>query len=295
MRLALAIVTALALAPAAAAAQTDVQRGTIAVLPFGAASPEFLETAAAVGVAVENALMESQRFMAVLPRAGDAAVQAEINKTTEPTNIGSIVQIAQDAQLNANYVLSGWVIGQDVKSSGGVPTGAYTAQVRALIRILDVSTGSMVMSDIVTIKSGPSLNCPGGFAGRACELGRERHGYRTQEEAVTSVRTNGNAQAEIQNSLTEHLGYIVVDLMEGDGGARIVLRAVDGEPRRGTKLRMVHSRTSSLDPNRVYTTTIGTLEVAEVSDEVAMATITDGAEKIVKALMDRQPVLVLKN
>jgi hypothetical protein len=293
MRFALALVTGLALAPAAAETQAAVQRGTIAVLPFGAASPEFLQTAAAVGVAVENALMESQRFTAVLPRAGDAAVRAEITKTTEPTNIGSIVQIAQDAQLNANYVLSGWVIGQDVKSSG-TPTGGFTAQVRALIRILDVSTGSMVMSDIVTIKSGPALNCPGGLPGRACQLGREMHGYGTQEEAVTSTRTNGNAQAEIQKSLTENLGYIVVDLTEGEDGARIVLRAVNGEPKRGTKLRMVHSRTSSLDPNRVYTTTIGTLAVVEVSNEVAIATITDGAEKIVKALKDRQPILVLK-
>ncbi|MGH7460589.1 MAG: hypothetical protein ACREMA_06120, partial [Longimicrobiales bacterium] len=150
MRVAIALLAALVLAPAASSAQ--VKRGTIAVIPFGAAGPTMTETAAAFSVSIENALMESGHFVEVLPRSGDSAIQAEITKTTEPANLNSLVQIAQDAQLNANYVLSGWVTGQDVKAgqdANGKPT--HTAQVRLVVRILDVSKGAMVMSETIII------------------------------------------------------------------------------------------------------------------------------------------------
>lgn len=295
MRVAVAACIVFALLPGAGAAQGTIERGTIAVIPFGANAPEMREMADALAVAVENALQESGRFIAVLPRAGDGAIKAEVEKTTEPTSLNSLVQIAQDAQLNANYVLAGWVIGQDVKTSGTGAAGTHTAQVRAMIRILDVSTGAMVMSDLVTIHSGPAINCPGGPLGVPCELGRQRYGYATVEEALSSVRTNGNAQSEIQDALTEKLGYIVLDLLEEDGGLQVVLRVVDGDPRRGTKLKMVQSRTSALDESRVYATTIGRLEVSQVDGETAIALVTDGADEIMKALMGKQSVLLLKN
>jgi hypothetical protein len=296
MKFATYLLAGLALAPALASAQSEIKRGTIAVLPFGAGAPEMTETAAAIGIAVENALQESGWFTAVLARAGDPAIKAELSKSTEPTSLNSLVQIAQDAQLNANYVLAGWVIGQDVKPAPQ-PNGTtlHLAQVRALVRILDVSSGAMVMSDVVTIDSGPLVNCPSGILGHACRLTLTApQAYGTPREALASI-TNGKAQSAIQKSMTEKLGFIVVDLIEGDPAPQLVLRVVAGEPKKGNKLKVVQSRASSLDPNTLYATTIGRLEVSSVSDGMAMAVMKEGADKIMTALKGKQSILVLKN
>ena len=285
------ITAAFLIAPATVIAQ--VQRGTIAVIPFGAANAQMQETASALAVAVENALQESGRFMAVLPRSGDAAIKGEIGKTTEPTSLQSLVQIAQDAQLNANFVLAGWVVGQETKAV----TNGHAASARVAVRILDVSTGAMVLSEVVTVYSGQqNAICGGGIGGAACQAQnalKRNWAHKTPQEALQSVRTNGNAKVEVQNVLNEKFGFVALDLLEEGGKTMLVLRVGGGEPKRGAKLQAVQTRTSSLS-GASYNTPIGKLEVTAVSGETATANITEGAPAIIKALKEKQAVLFLK-
>src|ERR1700754_4375936 len=127
-----------AFVPALLTAQAP--RGTIAVIPFGASTPTMVETAEAFAIAIEAGLQESGRFTAVLPRASDASIKKELRRSTEPATLESVVKISQDAQLNANFVLSGWIIGQDIapgKDTKGNTSG-HTAQARVAVRIADV-------------------------------------------------------------------------------------------------------------------------------------------------------------
>jgi hypothetical protein len=299
MKIAVSLIAALALAPSLSHAQSKPPRGTIAVIPFGAQGPTMTETASALAVAVENALDKSGRFVAVLPRTGDAAIKAEIAKSTEPTSLASVVQIAQDAQLNANYVLSGWVVAQEAKttSDGRGGTG-NTAEARVLVRIVDVSTGAMVVSDIVTLSSGPKLDvCGDGFSGAACRtknLVMKKWTYPTPAEAINSIRTSGNAEMEIQQALTQKFGYVVLDMTEEGGKPQLIIRAGGGEPKKGTKLQAAVSKTSAMT-GASYNQTLGKLEVVDVSGDVATANITEGADKILDALKKQQAVLILKN
>ncbi|MGH7617947.1 MAG: hypothetical protein ACREPM_12020 [Gemmatimonadaceae bacterium] len=295
------MITALAFAPSLVIAQsTKPPRGTIAVIPFGAGGAAMMETSAAFAVAVENALQTSGRFVAVLPRSGDAAIRAELGKSTEPANLGSLVKIAQDAQLNANYVLSGWVVGQDVKSNRDQQGQySYQAEARVLVRIIDVSNGAMVVSEIVVVSSGGTLDaCADGFRGHLCDAGnsmKRNEAYSTQVEALSSLRTNGYLQLELQKVLTQKFGYVVVDVIEEGGQSQLVLRATAGDPKKGTKLQAVQARASSLG-NGTYNTLLGKLEVTDMSGETATATIIEGADKIVKAVKEQQTVvLILKS
>jgi hypothetical protein len=291
------LITILA-APAAGSAQTAVERGTIAVFPFYADSVNS-QIADGIATGMESALNESGRFMAVLPMAADAAVKQALMDTRSELNLNSIVQIAQDAQLNANYVLTGQVIGHDLKEAVD-PTGgkAFRAEARVTVRIADVATRAMVLSENLIIHSGPTQDVCGGNVlqrGR-CEaenLVKRSWTYKTPDEALASIQTNGNAALQIQGAMTEKLGYMLVDILEADGGMQVVLRGVEGDPSRGAKLKVVETVTGVTGTS--YTRTIGKLEVVELDEGIAFARITEGADAIVKAVTEGKTVLILKD
>jgi Peptidoglycan-synthase activator LpoB len=298
MRAVATMLTAFLAVPAGATAQTAIERGTIAVFPFYADSAN-ADIADAIATGMETALDESGRFMAVLAMAADAAVKQALQDTRSELNLNSIVQIAQDAQLNANYVLTGQILGHDLKEAVD-PTGskAYRAEARVTVRIADVASRAMVLSENLTLQSGPTQEiCSGNVLQRGkCEaenLVKRNWTYRTPEEALASIQTNGNAAVQVQGAMTEKLGYMLVDILEADGGMQVVLRGVPGDPTRGAKLKVVESVTGVT--GSTYTRTIGKLQVAEIEDGIAFASITEGADAIVKAVTDGKTVLILKD
>jgi hypothetical protein len=298
MRAAATLLAATLVAPGAAAAQASIERGTIAVFPFYADSAN-AEIANAIATGMETALDESGRFMAVLPMAADAAVKQALSDTRSELNLNSIVQIAQDAQLNANYVLTGQVIGHDLKEAVD-QNGAtfYRAEARVTVRIADVASRAMLLSENLTLHSGPTQDiCSGNVLQRGkCEaenLVKRNWSYKTPEEALASIQTNGNAAVQVQGAMTEKLGYMLVDILEADGAMQVVLRGVEGDPVRGAKLKVVEWVQGIR--GAPYTRPLGKVQVAEVDDGIAFATITEGADAIVKAVTDGKTVLILKD
>ncbi|HEY0777432.1 MAG TPA: hypothetical protein VGD56_05640, partial [Gemmatirosa sp.] len=112
---------------------------TVAVYPFGSES-DGTQT-------VQSALAERSRMAfqnggawTVLDRSSDPKLQKEIDRVHSPAGFNSEVKIHDDRQLNARYVLWGYLEKGSVEpsSSGGAAT--YNAHLDLIVRLVDVET-----------------------------------------------------------------------------------------------------------------------------------------------------------
>lgn len=240
--------------------------GTIAVLPFGVRG-EWRENESAwasslvIAIALKNVLSEGQRFTAVLDRSSDAVILDELMRTESVWNSGSAVQVAQDGQLNANYVAYGFIV------SHTYDAGNHCARIEFTLEISDVGSGEAVMSKKFRVDNdvvpGPITKC----------VGLKEHILEpvSEEDAFSVARdkVSDKVRDEMAKDFGKRFGYRLVDMRQRDGVLEVLVRASDGDPKRGTEMVVLVTVTSAF--GETYTQELGRLKVRSLEGDVAIA------------------------
>lgn len=296
-RLPLFAVAATLLLAAPAAAQ-DVEYGSIAVVPFGSAirSEAAYESARILARSVESGLRASGRFMAVLERSAemDAAIQAEIESATSGDSFESAVRLNTESQMNAKYLLDGYLERFEISQQSG--SNFYDAKVALRVRIMDVETRAVILSEVVDI-TNQLLEKQSGGGGVGGFL------RRTASAAVGSTDTSpqdainkvhDNAPDRVQEMIQQNVSILLVDyeVNEDDEITQFVLlRADDLEEDQDLVI-------SFRAPNRMgggfRTRDIGKARIETLDTEYAYAEITDGREEITAAVNDNPFMVVVR-
>ena len=259
MRVKAFIITSVALATSVATAESQsFEPGTIAVLPFGVrgewrGNESAWASSLAIASALKGVLNEGQRFTAVLDRSGDAAILDELKRTESVWNSGSAVQVAQDGQLNANYVAYGFIM------SHTYDPGNNCARIEFTVEISDVGTGETVMSEVFKVDND---RAPGPL--KLCTESSEATAF-----SVAQGRVSEKFRNEMAKNFGKRFGYRLVDMRERDGRLEVLVRASDGDPSRGTDLVVLVTITSAF--GETYTQELGRLKVRSSEGDVAIA------------------------
>ncbi len=259
MRVKAFIITSVAFATSVATAESQsFEPGTIAVLPFGVqgewrGNESAWASSLAIASALKGVLSEGQRFTAVLDRSGDAAILDELKRTESIWNSGSAVQVAQDGQLNANYVAYGFIM------SHTYDAGNHCARIEFTVEISDVASGETVMSEVFNVDNdrvpGPIKRCT--ELSEATALG------------VARDRVSDKFRDEMAKNFGKRFGYRLVDMRQRDGVLEVLVRASDGDPSRGTDMVVLVTITSAF--GETYTQELGRLKVRSSEGDVAIA------------------------
>jgi len=305
--------------PTQARAQA-IEPGAIAVMPFGSAvrAPQAWQSAMAISGVVDEALTESGRFLAVLPRnsAVEAGIQQLLEAAQGPANFESYVQISTEAGLNANYLLDGYIERHDVRPERRDGGNVYVAEMDVRVKIYDVETGRLILNENLSVTSGlldqvgPQVesDCPGGFRGAACRAKQEVQRRAASEAERLSTdrlapaqtaeaaleRAHNNASTAVASFIQEKMSLLLVDYGEGDGGIvneLVLLSAPDIE--QGTELT-VSVRSENRLGGGFRDRTLGSAVVEQIDGEYAYARITDGGERVDEAIKARDVVVVTK-
>ena len=257
LKMQLLAVVILASPPTVAKGQ-GFEPGTIAVLPFSVpgtlrARAYVHATSIALSTLLKNVLVEGQRFTAVLDRTGDAAILNELERTESVWNSGSAVQIAQDGQLNANYVAYGFITSQTYDP------GNHCARIEFTMEISDVGTGQMIMSEVIRVDNDRAPGPP-----KLCT-------ERSEETALAMARDRAaeKFRDKMADDFGKRFGYRLVDMRMRNGVLEVLIRASAGDPRRGTNLVALVTVTSAF--GETYTEEIGRLKVERVEADIAIA------------------------
>ncbi len=259
MRVKTFIITSVALATSVATAESQsFEPGTIAVLPFGVqgegrGSESAWASSVAIASALKGVLSEGQRFTAVLDRSADAAILDELKRTESVWNSGSAVQVAQDGQLNANYVAYGFIM------SHTYDPGNHCARIEFTVEISDVGSGEAVMSERFTVDND---RAPGPL--KLCTESSEATAL-----SMAYGRVSDKFRDEMAKNFGKRFGYRLVDMRQRDGGLEVLLRASDGDPRRGTNMVVLVTVTSVF--GETYTEELGRMKVESSEGDVAIA------------------------
>lgn len=253
------IITCVALATSVATAEgQSFEAGTIAVLPFGVrgewrGNESAWASSLAIASALKGVLSEGQRFTAVLDRSGDAAILDELKRTESVWNSGSAVQVAQDGQLNANYVAYGFIM------SHTYDAGNNCVRIEFTVEISDVGTGETVMSEVFKVDND---RAPGPL--KMCTESSEATAF-----SMAHGRVGDKFRKEMAKNFGKRFGYRLVDMRERDGVFEVLVRASDGDPSRGTDLVVLVTITSAF--GETYTEELGRLKVRSLEGDVAIA------------------------
>ena len=259
MRVKAFIITSVALATSVATAESQsFEPGTIAVLPFGVrgewrGNESAWASSLAIASALKGVLNEGQRFTAVLDRSGDAAILDELKRTESVWNSGSAVQVAQDGQLNANYVAYGFIMSHTYNP------GNNCARIEFTVEISDVGTGETVMSEVFKVDND---RAPGPL--KLCTESSEATAF-----SVAQGRVSEKFRNEMAKNFGKRFGYRLVDMRQRDGRLEVLVRASDGDPSRGTDLVVLVTITSAF--GETYTQELGRLKVRSSEGDVAIA------------------------
>ncbi len=269
MRVKTFISTSMILTMSVATAESQsFKPGTIAVLPFGVRG-EWREnesawaSSLAIAIALKDVLSEGQRFTAVLDRSGDAVILDELMRTESVWNSGSAVQVAQDGQLNANYVAYGFIMRHTYDA------GNHCARIEFTVEISDVGSGEAVMSKIFKVDNdigpGPITKCVGSL-GSLLEEVSEATAF-----GVARDRVSDKVRDEMAKDFGKRFGYRLLDMRQRDGVLEVLFRASEGDPKRGTEMVVLVTVTSAFDSTETYTQELGRLKVRSLEGDVAIA------------------------
>ena len=267
MRVKTFISTSMILTMSVATAESQsFKPGTIAVLPFGVQgkwreNESAWASSRAIAISLKEVLIQGQRFTSVLDRSGDSVILAELMRTEDVWHSGSAVQVAQDGQLNANYVAYGFIM------SHTYDPGNHCARIEFTVEISDVGSGEAVMSKKFRVDNdavpGPITKC----------VGLKEHILQpvSEEDAFSVARdkVNDKVRDEMAKDFGKRFGYRLVDMRQRDGVLEVILRASEGDPKRGTEMVVLVTITSVF--GETYTQELGRLKVRSLEGDVAIA------------------------
>lgn len=272
----------------------EIKRGTIAVMAFGAANrdPAVMESARIIGATLEQELNASKRFVAVLPR-GDAveqAIKAELDRSTEPSSLQSLVRINQESQLNANYLMDGWVEHHTVTPVQGNPGETlYQAEIHVRVRIIDVETSGLFLSGVLKLNNNPIAGGPKLLKSALDVLG----GGKDKSEADALKVARSNAQHAARELFANELSFLLLDYETGaDGTPTGLVLLASPDLKKNTKLRITGRIESKLRPGEFREAELGLAQVTRLDAQYAYATFTQGQAEIAAALTKREPMVV---
>ncbi|MGH7444509.1 MAG: hypothetical protein ACREKM_06515 [Longimicrobiales bacterium] len=292
----------LALSMAGPVPAQELAHGSIAVMPFGAAAADAAagHSAQIIGKAVEEGLRESGRFLAVLERSAaiEDAVRREIDAAQGPASFDSYIRINTESQLNANYLMDGYVERQEVTSQGNDRGQTlYNAVIGVRVRIVDVETRALVMSEVLEVSNGILEGRVGekrtGVTGFLQKVATDAVGSIDTSPEDALARAYDNAADAVREFLQREVSLMLVDYEVGADDViegLVLLAAPDLSV--GGVLSVSTRVPNRMHPGTFRTTEIGKAEITRIEDEYAYARLTDGRTEVVEALAEPRQVLV---
>jgi hypothetical protein len=214
---------------------------------------------------VTNAFVKTKRFNIVDRSKIDALKKEKDLQKSEDFIDGSVIQ--QGVSLGANFLISGHVISaqaERMETAADATTGNYTVTYKAklsiTLKVIDVSTGQVVVSETIEPKGGSAL---GGMMGTAPS---------TPEAAITK------AIKEIEGKVDDFVNknfpatFPIVEIQEKDGKGNATKIMIAGGSafnlQKGDKLKVVEVSIIEVNGKKLERKKdIGELKITKVEDE----------------------------
>lgn len=267
------------------------EKTTVGVLPFTYSSSGTSYTHVnSIQETVTNAFVKTKRFNIVdRTKMRELKSEKDLQKSEDFID-GTVVQ--QGVSLGANYLISGHVISaeatqMEAKDDQGNVTITYKAKLSIQLKVIDVATGQVAISETIEPKAGNAL------------LGAVGIGSPTEDAAIIK------AIKEIEGKVDEFVGrnfpvtFPIVEIQEKDGkGAAVKVLIAGGTSfnlKKGDKLKVVEVSMMEVNGKKLERKKeIGELKVAKVEDEnFSSCTVSMGGSDITNKFEGKAKIQVI--
>ncbi len=214
---------------------------------------------------VINAFVKTKRFNIVDRSKMDALQKEKDLQKSEDFIDGSVIQ--QGVSLGANFLISGHVISAQAERMETAPdettgrvTVTYKARLSITLKVIDVSTGQVIISETIEPQGGSAL---GGMMGLAPS---------TPEAAITKAIKDIEGKVDAFVSKNFPATFSIVEIQEKDkkGGASVLM--ISGGAafnlQKGDRLRVVEISMIEVNGKQMERKKdIGELKITKVEDD----------------------------
>jgi TolB-like protein len=238
----------------------------VGILPFtyvqGAASSQDVNS---IQETVINAFVKTKRFNIVDRSKMDALKKEKDLQKSEDFIDGSVIQ--QGISLGANFLISGHVISARAErmetapdANTGAITVSYKAKLSITLKVIDVSTGQVVVSETIEPKAGSTF---GGMMGVAPS---------TPEAAITKAIKDIEGKVDEFVKINFPASFPIVEIQEkGKKGDATLIMIAGGSAfnlQKGDKLKVVEVSMIEVNGKKVERKKeIGEIKITKVEDE----------------------------
>jgi hypothetical protein len=238
----------------------------VGIMPFtyvqGAASFQDVNS---IQETVTNAFVKTKRFNIVDRSKMDALKKEKDLQKSEDFIDGSVIQ--QGVSLGASFLISGHVISAQAERMETAPdpnTGrvivTYKSKLSITLKVIDVATGQVIVSETIEPKGGSAL---GGLMGVAPS---------SPEAAITKAIKDIEVKIDDFVSINFPATFPIVEIQEKDkkGNATIIMIAGGSgfNLKKGDKLKVVEVTTVDVNGKKLERKKeIGELKITKVEDE----------------------------
>jgi TolB-like protein len=265
----------------------------VGILPFtyvqGAASFQDVNS---IQESVINSFVKTKRFNIVDRSKMDALKKEKDLQKTEDFIDGSVIQ--QGVSLGANYLISGHVISAQAESmqtppdpTTGQVTTTYKAKLSITLKVIDVSTGQVVVSETIDPKGGSML---GGMMGMAPS---------SPEAAITKAIKGIEDKIDEFVSKNFPATFPIVEIIEKDSkGEASKLMIAGGSAfnlKKGDKLKVVEISFIEVNGQKLERKKdIGEIKISKVEDEnFSTCSVSSGGIEINSKFESKAKLLVI--
>ena len=268
---------------------------SVGIIPFtyvnGTASAEDVNS---IQETVTNAFVKSRRFNIVDRSKMDALKREKDLQKSEDFIDGSVIQ--QGISLGANYLISGHVISALAEGIGTLPDAAtgmmittYRAKLAINLKVIDVATGEVLISETIEPKAGSTL---AGLVGVAPS---------SPEAAITKAIRDIESKVDEFVNKNFPVTFPIIEIQEKDsrgGATKILIAGGTGHNlQKGGKLKVVELLIVDVNGKKLERRKeIGELKILKVEDEnFSICSVTYGGTDINAKFESKAKILVITN
>ncbi len=265
----------------------------VGILPFtyvqGAANTQDVYS---IQETVTNAFVKTKRFNIVDRSKMDALSKEKNLQKSEDFIDGSVVQ--QGVSLGADYLISGHVISAQAEqmqtapdSKTGMVTITYKAKLSISLKVIDVATGQVVVSETILPKGGSLV---GGAFGMAPS---------TPEAAISKAIKDIESKIDEFVSKNFPATFPIVEIQEKDSKGNATKLMIAGGTafnlQKGDKLKVVEVSIIDVNGKKLERKKdIGELKISKVEDEnFSTCTVSSGGIEINSKFEAKAKLLVI--
>jgi TolB-like protein len=272
---------------------TAQEKTGVGIIPFtyvtGSAN---LKDVYSIQETVTNAFVKTKRFNIVDRSKMDALKREKDLQKSEDFIDGNVIQ--QGVSLGADYLISGHVIAAQAErmetapdSRTGQVTITYKSKLSIALKVIDVATGQVIVSETIEPKAGSLL---GGMMGMAPS---------TPEAAITKAISGIVGKVDEFVGINFPVSFPIAEILEKDGkgsATKILIAGGSGFGlKKGDKLKVVEVVDMEVNGKKLQRKKeIGELKVSKVDDEsFSTCSVSSGGVDINSKFEAKSKILIM--